>query len=435
MAIQQTKSSLEESRGTQTTKGYLTVLVIITLLGTMLSAFDGIARSVALPLIAADLHFSTLFAGEAVSFTFLVTFVCNLVLGVLMDRWGRKNTFLVTMVAIALSCGFTAFITQAWQYAVFTALSGVTLSVIPAGQVLVGEESPPHIRGLLTGLVTIAYAFGTAVVGVVGSLVLPTGNWRVLFFLAFSPILIAVVAFLVLREPGRAQALRRLKQGRSQEIDPQGEHIDVEKAQWSGWRQIFARDLRRQTIVLMLSGFFMNFTIGLLLTLGVVFLTSYQHISIGTAALAITVEALAAMVGGLVLGRLGDFLPSRNLIIVATLIGSISLGALAFPAGGAHLVFVVMILVGLFAHGMQACWNRYIAESYPTRARATGMTLIQGTFFLGLAVAPVLFGALMNSGQFVTTALLAAGMSCLGALILLGGEIIPPQKELDEIHI
>ena len=109
MAIQQTKSSLEESRGTQTTKGYLTVLVIITLLGTMLSAFDGIARSVALPLIAADLHFSTLFAGEAVSFTFLVTFVCNLVLGVLMDRWGRKNTFLVTMVAIALSCGFTAF--------------------------------------------------------------------------------------------------------------------------------------------------------------------------------------------------------------------------------------------------------------------------------------------------------------------------------------
>jgi AAHS family benzoate transporter-like MFS transporter len=185
----------------------------------------------------------------------------------------------------------------------------------------------------------------------------------------------------------------------------------------------------------MLSGFFMNFTIGLLLTLGVVFLTSYQHISIGTAALAITVEALAAMVGGLVLGRLGDFLPSRNLIIVATLIGSISLGALAFPAGGAHLVFVVMILVGLFAHGMQACWNRYIAESYPTRARATGMTLIQGTFFLGLAVAPVLFGALMNSGQFVTTALLAAGMSCLGALILLGGEIIPPQKELDEIHI
>jgi MFS family permease len=433
MAIQESKQSLDIGYGAAKGKSYLAVLLTIILLGTALSAFDGVARSLALPLIAADIHFSTLFAGEAISAGFLVTFVCNIVLGVLMDKLGRKTTFLVTMLAIGLSCGFTAFITQAWQFALFTALAGVSLSVIPSGQVLVGEESPPKIRGLLTGLVTISYAIGVVVVGVIASIILPTGNWRLLFLIAFSPILIAILAFLVLREPPRSQELRNLKKGNIENIDTT--RIDVEKAQWSGWKQIFASDLRRQTIILMLSGFFMNFNVGLVLTLGVVFFTTYQHLPIQMAALAITVEGVSCIVGGLVLGWLGDFWPSRNLIIIATLIGSLSLIALAIPTGGIPVVFTVMVLVGVFAHGMQSCWNRYIAESYPTRARATGMTLIQGTYFIGLAVAPTLFGALMNAGLFAATAILTAGLASFGALILLGGKVIPPQKELEEIHI
>lgn len=433
MTIQESKSSLDVGHVAVKGKSYLPVLIIIIALGTALSAFDGIARTVALPLIAAEIHFSTLFAGEAISVGFVVTFICNLVLGVLMDKFGRKTTFLLTMLAIGLSCGFTSFITQAWQYAVFTALAGVSLSVIPSGQVLVGEESPPKIRGLLTGLITISYAIGIVIVGVVASIILPSGNWRLLFLMAFSPILVAILAFLVLREPPRAQELRRLKKGNAQNID--ATRIDIEKAQWSGWKQVFASDLRRQTIILMLSGFFMNFNVCLILSLGVVFITTYQHISISVAALAITVEGVACIIGGLVLGWLGDFLPSRNLIIVATLIGSLSLVGLAFPSGGAPVVFGVMILIGMFGQGMQSCWNRYIAESYPTRARATGMTLIQGTYFIGLAIAPTLYGVLMNAGLFAATALVAAGLAIFGALILLGGKIIPPQKELEEIHI
>ena len=428
MAIPQTKQfPALGMRG----KRYLTVLIMIMLLGTIVSAFDGVARNVALPLVAADLHFSTFFAGLVISVSFLVTFLCSLVLGQLMDKWGRKTTFVITLLAIAVTSGFNAFVTQAWQFGLFAALAGVVLCIIPAAQVMVGEESPPQIRGLLTGLVTTSYAFGSALVGLIGSFILPTGNWRLLFLLAFSPLLIAIVAFLVLREPPRAQELRRIKQG----AEDSTIRIDMEKARLSGWRQIFAPDLRPQTIILMLSGFFMNFNLGLVLTLGVVFFTSYQHLSIGVASLAITVEGLATIVGGLLLGRLGDFLPSRNLIIVATLIGSLSLTALALPTGGAPVVFTVMIFCGMFAQGMQACWNRYIAESYPTRARAAGMTLIQGTYFLGLAIAPTVFGALMNTGQFATTAIVAAGIACVGGLILLGGEVIHPQKELEDIHI
>jgi hypothetical protein len=45
-------------------KSYLTVLIIIMLLGTMVAAFDAVARGIALPLVAADLHFSTFFCGS-----------------------------------------------------------------------------------------------------------------------------------------------------------------------------------------------------------------------------------------------------------------------------------------------------------------------------------------------------------------------------------
>src|SRR5689334_24401000 len=105
MAIPQTKQFPAISmRG----KSYLTVLIIIMLLGTMVAAFDAIARGIALPLIAADLHFSTFFAGLVISVSFLVTFLCNLVFGQLMDKWGRKTTFLITLLAIAFTSGFNA---------------------------------------------------------------------------------------------------------------------------------------------------------------------------------------------------------------------------------------------------------------------------------------------------------------------------------------
>lgn len=434
MATQQSQQPLKAVRLSSKQRTYLTVLMSVTTVGVALSAFDSIARNVALPLILHDLHITVAFGGLVFSASFLVTFLANLVLGQMMDRWGRKNTFLASLVFTALFSGLTAFVTQAWQFAVVGALAGVCLAVFPSAQVLVGEESPSHLRGLLMGIITGSFSFGAIVVGLLGSVVLPTGNWRLLFLIAFAPVIVAIVAVLTLQEPVRSQESQRIKKGGDPDAAAVTHRIDVEKARQSEWRQVFASDLRRQSLVLLIAGFLLNFGTGLVLTLGVTFFISYDHLGIGQASLAITIESLMAFLGGIALGRIGDYLPARNVLIVVSLVGAGVLMLLAIPAG-VGLVFAVMAVFGFCGQGVLACWLRYVTESFPTRARGTGVMLVEGTFFLGLAFAPTLFGSLMGAGLFAATAIVAGVIMGVGALVLLAGTTFPPRKELEEIHI
>ncbi len=69
------------------------VLSLVLVIGVALSAFDSIARNVSLPLMVKDLHMSITSGSAIFSISALVTFVANLALGRLMDRWGARIHF------------------------------------------------------------------------------------------------------------------------------------------------------------------------------------------------------------------------------------------------------------------------------------------------------------------------------------------------------
>jgi MFS family permease len=271
------------------------------------------------------------------------------------------------------------------------------------------------------------------VVSAIDSVILASGNWRPLFYISFAPILVALAALVVLREPARTVELRRLKQGKELPSE-MSFTVDLEKARHSEWRQIFASDLRRQTFVLIAGGFFIGFALVLIPQLGSVFLTGYNHLSVSMASLAIGISSLLFFVAQLTIGRLSDYFPARNLVIIATIAGCLGTGLLAVP-GGAPVAFLAVILIGFTVGGIVGCWYRYVAESFPTRARGTGVLFIGAIFGLGSAVAPAIFGFFLNEQNFVGTALVGALVSLLAGLIILGGKVVAPRKELEEIHI
>ncbi|MBX5468102.1 MAG: MFS transporter [Firmicutes bacterium] len=417
---------------------YVTTLVTLATLGVLLSAFDSVARNVALPLILQSLHMNIAEGGLVFSGGFLASFLSNLLVGPVIDRFGRKRAFLLTLLATALFSGITAFVTTVWEYAVVGFLAGTCLAVQEPAQVLVSEEAPARWRGTLMGIVGAGFAMGSIVVSLVGAAILPSGNWRMLFLLAFAPVLLVLLGAAFLREPPRSAEALRVKRERQRIASGQTVAttfaIDEVKAVQPEWVQIFAPDLRRQTLVTAIFGLLVNFSTGFVLALGVSYLTAFDHIGIGVASLAIAVEGLATLVGTILVGWLADRIAARHILVVWSMVGGIAVGLLAIR-GGPSWVFFAMALFGFFGQGALGCWFRYLADSFPTRARGSGTGFVVGVFFFGLAFAPAIFGAVMNTGNFPGAALLAGGIAIAGALVLLAGKVIPPRKELEEIVI
>ncbi|MBX5468084.1 MAG: MFS transporter [Firmicutes bacterium] len=415
---------------------YLTVLMIVVTLGVLVSAFDSVARNDALPLILKYLHMNVAAGGMVLSAGFIATTLGNLFVGPIMDRWGRKRVFVYSMIAIALTSGFTAFIQNVVEYILVGFFSGIVLTVIEIGNVLVAEEAPKESRGLLSGIVTAGFPMGTIVIGLVGAVVLPSGNWRLLFLLSFTSIILAVVAHFALREPPRSAEALRVK--RESARIRHGEHvattfgIDEDKAVRREWAQIFAPDLRRQTIVASLFGILVNFSVGFVLVVGVEYFVIFDHLGIAAASLALTVEGIFTLVGEIVAGWLADRWASRNLLIVWNIIGAVVV-ALFAVRGGPAWIYALMAAFGFFGQGYQGTWWRYLNDSFPTRARGTGSAFVTAVYFFGFIFAPTMYGQILNSGHLTVAPLLSAGIVLVGALILFAGRKIPPRRELEEL--
>ncbi|MBX5466077.1 MAG: MFS transporter [Firmicutes bacterium] len=437
MRVEGSMSDQAAREGPKTSSGYVATVVIIATLGVLLCAFDSIARNVALPLILQTVHLNIAQGSLVFSGAFVMTFIGDVVMGPLMDRIGRKWTFILGLIAAAVFSGFTAFITAAWQYVVIGILAGLCLAVLQPATILISEEAPAKWRGTLMAISYSGFAAGSIVVSLLASVILPTGNWRVLFYLSFSPLLLVLVAWALLREPPRSAEALRVKRERDRvargELVRTQFQIDEEKAIRSEWKQIFAPDLRKQTIVTSIVGFLLNFSPGLILVLGVAYITSYDHLPIGVASFALAIEGFAVILGTLAAGAATDRFGPRNVVILWTILGGISVGLMAIP-GHEGWVLATMAGYGFFGQGALGSWSRYLADSFPTRARGMGVGFVNGVYFLGGGtLAPALFGAVMNAGHAAAAAWLAGGVSVLGALVLFMGRSIQPRRELEEI--
>jgi MFS family permease len=425
-------SAGEDARQAVTTTRATTVTVF-GILAVGMAAFDSIARNLALPEIINAVHISIGTASNLFAAAFGVTFIGNQVIGPLMDRLGRKRAYQLTLLAAGLTSGLTAFVTNAWWYGVIATLAGCCLVVETPALVVVGEDSPRKARSFLMAMTQGAFSGGALIVGVVGDALLPGGHWRQLFLIAFAPLVLVVVGQFVLKEPVRAAEARRAKRE-----DGTGSGltfaVDVERARRSEWRQLFEPEVRRQTIVLCVGGFFINYAPVFILALSATYFTVYDKIGIGDISLSVTMESAGCIAGTLLLGLLSRWFASRDLLITFILAGAVVLGLFSLKAGPAQIL-LLMTLYGFLGQGALGVWMRYIVESYPTRMRGTASGFVMGFFFLSNCAAPIMFGDLIDARQYVLAALLSAIISFVGGLIMLAGKRHAIGTELEELGV
>ncbi len=192
-------------------------------LGWTLDAFDFFLLTVCLKAIAADFHVSIKQIAEAIFWTLVMRPVGALIFGLLAEKFGRRPTLMLNIVAFSVFELASAFAPTLTSFLICRALFGIAMGgEWGVGAALALETLPASRRGFFSGVLQEGYVTGSLLAAALYGLLFPhlhgTGmltNWRVMFMIGALPAFLAFyMQFKVAESPiWEADRKRRLAEG------------------------------------------------------------------------------------------------------------------------------------------------------------------------------------------------------------------------------
>ena len=337
--------------------------------------------------------------------------------GLAGDRFGRRPT-LIGCVALfgALTC-VMAFVNSVATLSALRLLAGIGLGgAMPNAATLASEYVPTRRRPFAVTATIVCIPLGGALAGELAAFVIPRSGWRALFLaggalaLVISAVLWQVIPespkFLA-RHRERWSELIRLLRRSGHDVAPDAtfsvpSEIAVAPVSSDRIASLFRGGYARDTIALSAAFFFglmVNYVVILLLP---ALLTSA---SIGFSQPAAS-RALAmsnyggiagALLGAVVLQRLGSRLTMLTMSVCAVVCGVILAGWPLDPANTAGLMAMLLVSGGLL-NGVQTTMYALAAHVYPTPIRSTGVGLAVAVGRIGNVVAAYAASAAIDRG-------------------------------------
>jgi MFS family permease len=409
---------------------YMWVLTIIGLIGYIFTTFDSSIFGASLPVIAKDFKIS----GSTISYLMAGIFafgaISGFILGPIADRIGRKPTFQGILLATGIFSGITAFVGNLFSLAIVRIISGVGINATSPINTLISEEAPPKRRGLFMGLLQAGFPFGSALAGTLAAIFLP--NWRPLFLIAFAPVLIMLISSIFLREsPHFKKVSRQRKEQGSVYSDS---NVNVEKAQKSTVSQLFAKPLRRQSIVLNILNFLAPSGVVMVVTFVTLYATDVQHFSASKAALLLAINGWVALVSQVIVGYISDYIAPKLILIIGTIIAALCPILLLTANSSFSMDVLAMVIYGVFGNGVYGCIFRYTGESYPTRIRATGVFFAQADVDVMFVILPLIAGVAFSVHQPQLILYIVAIAQVLAGIVTCFGRNIKPKETLESLN-
>lgn len=308
--------------------------------------------------------------------------------GYLGDQIGRVRAFAGTFLLYAVFTLAASFV-KSWQLLVACRLLagfgvGGTLVV---SAVLVAEVWPDRTRAVALGVLAVGFPIGIMSAGIVNYLV---ADWRTAFLLSAVPLGLALLAALVLREPGRT-----LSAAAAGTADPVGAGRFV---------QLF-RPPHRATF-LVGATIFGSMLVGIWAVFS--WLPTWAQSLIGMdqdgqqqRGLLMMLLGGGGIIGGIVGGFLANALGRRRSLLIA-FAGAFAASFLLFKTNDAFssIIYAETAFLAVFFGISQGILTAYVPELFPAaiRSTATGVCFNAGrvvtagaVFFVGVLV-PVLGG-------------------------------------------
>lgn len=304
----------------------------------------------------------------------LVAVIVSIPLGMLADRVRRTLLFAISLLVWAVA---EVFVGAAASFLMFflvrLALGAVAATTGPTTPSMVGDLVPAGERGRAFGFTDAGTLIGLAVGFVLPVIVLNFLSFRWNFWILAIAGAVLALLFWRLPEPERTtaggRASSRKRRGKQQAGEDAGltqaqaivrdegvepsEHAILKRdaSQMSIWQAaVYVWHVRTDVIVLIgrsIGDFFFQ-GIG---TFAVVFATSWYGISQGQADLAILVLGVGALIGVLIVGRLGDALIRRRHVNSRLWLGALGYILAPIALFPAFLTHSLLFALPLFAVG------------------------------------------------------------------------------------
>lgn len=307
-----------------------------------------------------------------------------LLFGLLADRIGRKNVFMITLLLFSVGSGLSAFATTLTIFLVLRFLIGMGLGgELPVASTLVSESVPAKERGKIVVLLESFWAGGWLLAALISYFVIPKYGWQMALMLGAIPALYALYLRWSLPDSPRFMSVKK------------------EGTVFGNIAKVWSSDYRRETIMLWILWFCVVFSYyGMFLWLpsvmvmkGFSLIKSFQYVLIMT---------LAQLPGYFSAAWLIEHM-GRKFVLVTYLIGT---AVSAYFFGNAESLAFLMIsgiLLSFFNLGAWGALYAYTPEQYPTSIRGTGAGMAASFGRIGGILGPLLVGYLVAQKTAMTT--------------------------------
>lgn len=421
---------IDESRVTL----YQWVIVGLCFLVAMLDGIDTASMGFVAPSLMADWHISRVAFGPVMSAVMLGFAFGAIVVGPFADRLGRRKVLIFSVMVFGFFNASCAFTQSPIQLMTLRLLTGIGLgTAIPTAATLLSEYVPARLRAFLVTVMFAGFALGSGLAGGIASALLGKYGWRGLLLTGgVLPLLSLPLLLWLLPESARLLAV----QGRpSKEIAKLLKRVcnvnfSANTTFISKEHRLTAAKIPVQLLfgdgyafgtMLLWSSCFMGLLILYLITGWLPTLISDAGYSVQEAASITAMFQVGSIPGALIVGFLMVRIESSGVVAAAYFFGAIAIFSLGASVLNSGWLPAQVAIAGFFIGGAQTGLNALAPAFYPTQARATGVSWMNGIGRGGAIVGSLVGGLLLSLGwQFgaVFAALAMPAMFAAGAVVL-----------------
>ncbi|MDR7002532.1 MFS transporter [Neobacillus niacini] len=398
------------NRGTAKKKKDVSSGKLLTIAGTgwMFDAMDVGMLSFIIAALKVEWNLSAEQMGWIGSVNSIGMAVGALIFGLMADRVGRKNIFIITLLLFSIGSGASAFTTTITMFLVLRFFIGMGLGgELPVAATLVSESVPVEKRGRIVVLLESFWAVGWLVAAVISYFVIPKFGWQVALLISAIPAIYTLYLRMGLPDSPRFTEVKKQ------------EKISV----FQSLAKLFSKEYGRQTTMLWVVWFCVVFSYyGIFLWLpsvmvmkGFSLIKSFEYVLIMTLA-----QLPGYFTAAWFIEKFG-----RKFVLAVYLTGTAISAYFFGTADTTSLLMIAGILLSFFNLGAWGGLYAYTPEQYPTVIRGTGTGMAASFGRIGGVLGPLLVGYLVagkTSISIIFTIFCITVLVGAAAVLILGKE-------------
>ncbi len=363
----------------------------------------------AVPVILKEWALTPLQCGTLMSCGFLGLMMGALGFGVLGDRIGRRKALMAAIALFSLLSGCASLAPDYRFLAVLRFLTGLGIGgAFPLTVALLSEFSPSSVRARLVTAAVSGFTFGWVVAASLSMILIPKYGWRPVFQFGLLPLLLIPVLRIYLPESIRFLVGKGFSGEALEQAGKIEKFANLPALPWSQDNLVLPEEPQGGPVPLFRGGpvvmAILVCATYLLNTMALYGLSSWlpsllveRGFSLAKSYSFAMVQAGGSAMGGVLLGCLMDRVGRKHGLILAYLLGGLSL--IFFGSVTSNLcLYVAGAATGVLVVGTPTALNVVCSEIYPTGMRATGIASTQAAGRIGSMLGPALGGLFQTLG-------------------------------------